>query len=131
MGNDGPFQAIMNIAMHSMLADGNIEGDEQEMLRRTADAMGVEIGIVDDVAELPSLESCVAVLDDDGKQQALDFAFHVLISDDDLNADESAFLSKLYLLIKPGDTAGSARVVSIAEAFTKAERDWRDFRDGR
>ena len=129
MGNDGPFQAIMNIAMHAMLADGIIGGDEQEMLRRTADAMGTEITIVDTVDELPPLDACVATLDDDGKQQALDFAFHVLISDDELNPAESAFLSALYLLIKPGDTTGADKLVSIAQAFTKAERDWREFRD--
>ena len=126
----GPFQAIMNIAMHAMLADGKIGGDEQEMLRRTADAMGAEITIVDSAAELPSLESCIATLDDDGRQQALDFAFHVLISDDELPDAEAAFLSALYLLIKPGDTAGAGKLVSIAQAFTKAERDWREFRGG-
>jgi len=126
----GPFQAIMNIAMHAMLADGEIGGDEQEMLRRTADAMGTEIAIVESIDQLPTLDACVAALDDDGKQQALDFAFHVLISDDELNPAEADFLSKLYLLIKPGETANAAKLVSIAEAFTKAERDWREFRDG-
>jgi uncharacterized tellurite resistance protein B-like protein len=131
MPNEAPFQAIMNIAMHAMLADGTIEGDEQEMLRRTADAMGTDIAIVDSVAELPPLDQCVAALDEDGRQQALDFAFHILISDDELSPAEATFLSDLYLLIKPGDNANAERIVEIAEAFTKAERDWRDFRDPR
>lgn len=131
MTAEAPFQAIMQIGMHAMLADGKIDGDEQEMLRRTADAMGMEIAVVESVDELPPLEECVALLDDDARQQALDFAFHVLISDDEIDDEEEQFLSKLYLLIKPGDSAGAARLVEIADAFAKAERDWRDFRDAR
>jgi tellurite resistance protein len=129
MDNDATTQAIMNIAMHAMLADGEIQGDEQEMLRQTAAAVGVDVAVVDSSAELPSLEDCVAALKTPADQrQALDFAFHVLISDDNLDPKEEAFLAKLYTMIKPGDTVGGNRLVEIARSFTEAESEWRELR---
>lgn len=130
MDYDTQMQNIMNVAMHAMIVDGEIQGDEAEMLRRTADALGTEINIVDNFFQLPSLEDCVDRLGTtDLKLQALDFAFHILISDNTLSPEEETFLAKLYSLIKPGDNDGAQKIVSLAKAFIKVETDWREFRE--
>lgn len=118
-------RSLLDLACHAALSDGVFHKEEQDVIQKTAKAFEIEYEMSDDLSILTPIEELyVNINTKDEKTKAIDFVFHIIVSNGHCTSEEQDFMRKLCKNLCIGDDEFVSQIVSGMIDYAEKGRDW-------